>query len=857
MMKRIEPLMHLILRIAVLIAIWLGLGTSPKAADAWQSPNPGAPVTDLVIDAMEITQSVQDLNNSVPLVRGKRTFVRVYVHSTSGIHPTTATLKADTGLLSQTLLPIKPGGPLINVRPAYNRLLPSHAFLFELPLWATIFDELTLTATVNPDLRWHPHSPEEFSYANNSITKIVSFDPVPKLHLVIADQPYTFNNQTFTVRPYDRWKTLDWISRVYPLSNVKAYFRTLPILQAQRKLDQNNNWVLIYPSCSWLNLYMAYNRAAIFGNPFIPNTATFLGIAADNVGFMRGCAPINGMLTNTGYTRVASGPVGNDDWGWDFDGSYADWYGGHEVGHAWNQRHVRGGPGYVKDGCGGEAKAVKHYLNGSISPTGDIFDPTAIVGFDTLRLAQGINPILGPYWSDVMTYCDYQWMSKTTYMALKNMFTAYLPQTMEDTSYRPNAQEAAQETLAVFGELDPSGGEVSMLPVFVISSQAELTPPEPGPYAIVLYGAGGDELRRYPFTPGSLEGGPAPFEGNEGEVAYIALLLANIREIASLELEGPGGVLYQVEAGLNLPAVQVTSPNGSEIFGEEPITVSWTASDEDGDPLIFNVDYSADNGNSWEPVAQFITETQVTVEQVNLPASDMALFRVSASDGIHTSVDQSDGIFFIPNHPPTGEILAPGTDTIIASDQTITFQAQVYDDDLGALDEDNLQWQSDRDGYLGNGSVLSIASLSQGLHEINLVADDGQGQTIVDQVIVTVVSTPNDLPPQPNALVAGPDLVFLSPTAGVSSATLYLDNQNLGASVAWNVTSDQGWVNLSAYSGVAPQEITVSTSLTGRDFGTHKALLTFADPDGVYDPVYIVVVVTIPRYDLFLPIMVR
>ena len=51
---------------------------------------------------------------------------------------------------------------------------------------------------------------------------------MPKLHLVIVDQPYTLNNQTYTVRPFDRWKALEWISRVYPLSQVKVYFRTLP-----------------------------------------------------------------------------------------------------------------------------------------------------------------------------------------------------------------------------------------------------------------------------------------------------------------------------------------------------------------------------------------------------------------------------------------------------------------------------------------------------------------------------------------------------------------------------------------------------------------------------------------------------
>jgi hypothetical protein len=79
----------------------------------------------------------------------------------------------------------------------------------------------------------------------------------------------------------------------------------------------------------------------------------------------------------------------------------------------------------------------------------------------------------------------------------------------------------------------------------------------------------------------------------------------------------------------------------------------------------------------------------------------------------------------------------------------------------------------------------------------------------------------------------------------------------MGNPLSWNVTSSQVWVQLSANSGMAPQDITVSTSLTGRDFGTHKALLTFSDPGGLYDPVFVVVVVTIPGYNQFLPLAVR
>ena len=173
-------------------------------------------------DAIEITQSMQDLNNSVSLVGGKRTFVRFYVHSTNGIYPVTATLQASSGALSQTLLPIAPGGPLIKVRPSYNRVVPSHAFLFELPLWTTFMGEITLTAQVNPDLRWRPRNPEETSYANKTLIRTATFDPVPTLHLVIANQPYTFNNVTYTASPYHRRKAAEWLSRVYPLSQVKV-----------------------------------------------------------------------------------------------------------------------------------------------------------------------------------------------------------------------------------------------------------------------------------------------------------------------------------------------------------------------------------------------------------------------------------------------------------------------------------------------------------------------------------------------------------------------------------------------------------------------------------------------------------
>ena len=121
MHQHISRLFFFLIGFAALLTAGLWQQMSPDHAVAGRREKVNAPVTDLVADSIEIIQSMQDLNNSVPLVEAKRTFVRFYVHSTNGVYPATAILTAESEVLSQTLLPISPGGPLINVRPTYNR----------------------------------------------------------------------------------------------------------------------------------------------------------------------------------------------------------------------------------------------------------------------------------------------------------------------------------------------------------------------------------------------------------------------------------------------------------------------------------------------------------------------------------------------------------------------------------------------------------------------------------------------------------------------------------------------------------------------------------------------------------------
>ncbi len=339
-----------------------------------------------------------------------------------------------------------------------------------------------------------------------------------------------------------------------------------------------------------------------------------------------------------------------------------------------------------------------------------------------------------------------QWLSDFTYEALLSRFQ------VGPTALAADLRALNQtDRLLVMGTIDPATNQVTLEPLFVIPNAGEVEPPIPGEYAIVLRDASGGVLARYPFTPEAIEGGPAPVQiapeqEREVELLQISELVSYVNGTTRVDIEGPGGqVLTTVTAGANLPTVTVLSPNGGETLGGDTIPVSWTASDLDGDPLTFNMQYSPDNGASWEMVAQNLTQTSIELPAINFVAGAQARLRVWASDGIHTASDESDGPFTVPNHVPMVEITQPAGDVTIAISQTLGLEATAYDVDTGTMPDEQIQWSSDRDGPLGNGAQLSVAALSVGTHTITVRADDGQGGVATDSVRVTVLESP--LPP--------------------------------------------------------------------------------------------------------------
>jgi hypothetical protein len=772
---------------------------------------------DLVADELEVTQAIQDLNNTVRLVAGKRTFVRFHVHSTTGSHHAYAELEVRRGDDKVRLRPINPSQH-IGVIPKPDRSVLNDAFLFELPSNYTN-GYVVLRAEVNPATNWGTRIPEPDYFNNASNFLSISFERVPPVEIKLYRVGLGSNSNRVYPNQYHLDKIVDWLRSAYPLSTLNVKYRTMDYRGRRR-----------VPKCYQVNNQLTSLRQL---EGLLFSDIRYYGVIDDEGRGRRGaCA--SGV--------VASGWAGSDSEKWDYDGTYADWLAGHELGHTYGRDHtVCRGDEAKKENGGADPNYPSTHVQGRISPVLD--GNGAIYGFNI-----GTTDIYTPDWKDVMTYCPNRWISDYTYHKLMDYFQDNLGDAAASTRVLQTTQHRT-DRLLVFGSIDLLNHEVELQPLFVLSDAVEQQERVPGDYAIVLRDTNGNRLANYPFTPR---------EVTDVTVLQIAEMVPYVAGTTTVDIEGPGGRwMARVHAGVAPPSVNVTAPNGGETLSQDSVQVTWTSNDPDGDVLVFNVEYSPDNGATWEMVAQNVTDNQVEIDAINIIASEQARFRVWATDGIHTASDETDASFRVPNHVPTVEIREPTGDLTVVAGETLGLVGYTYDIDSGTMDANQLTWISSIDGVFGNGDQWSVADLSVGTHIITFRADDGDGEVVSDSIKVTVVADPTLAPPVSDKLLAGPELLSLDTILGQTSARLSIDNQNSGNSITWNATSAVSWLTLSATTGTTPGAVTVSVDEENMPRGTTTTTVTLTSPAAPGEEQTIRVVARRAGYRLFLPIIAQ
>jgi hypothetical protein len=460
------------------------------------------------------------------------------------------------------------------------------------------------------------------------------------------------------------------------------------------------------------------------------------------------CAVISGRALDMPSNGAASFSQVKNSWGLDVtDETVA-----HEVGHALGLPHTGVGAPAAQSPPGCWATAV---ADGPDWPYADneLHGPLRLeVGFDVQK-----KKVLDPTkYFELESYCYPRWSTPERLARITDALdvnksnplanirspqpvTMFEPERALNGKAGMGAASGQYQYWNVSGLIGTSG--MAFDPLFVMTSDTAADYPGQGTYKLEVQDSTSAALFDRSFTPmkGVVEDGPSD-PGSSTPLTFAE----NIPVIAGagrIVLKDPVGiVLGTVTLGGAAPVVTITSPSaGFTAVGDQ--TVSWTVEDTDSTAFTSRVLYSSDNGLHWAGLGE-VSGTSMAVSFDNLGGSNgQSLIRVLVSDGVNTGGATSLN-FSVPRKPPQFvQIDSPEPGDAQAAADPVALVGYAYDPDDGMLDGAALQWTSDIQGAIGQGSSLSV-TLKPGTHHITLKATDSDGNSATATTSVLIGGAP-------------------------------------------------------------------------------------------------------------------
>jgi YVTN family beta-propeller protein len=810
------------------------VGQIPAGVATYNSPLPPPLPPNVEVTAMETTQGIQDRANSVTLIAGRRTFVRVHVRAVGPAVPNVTmslfgvgvrcTLTSCEGRPLGALVPVNASGTSLTVKPDPKRQTIDDSFLFELP-WSWT-DQAPLHLYAVPQVG---AGPPPATCRTDAPLRATGFDVPTTLKVQFVRLSYLHSGTTHTATIQERDRSASWMRRTFPVSNLvigpdnlvvdgglaSRVDRSHSDCQAMAAADRSFCALdYIVPILSSLNVLagMAGNADAAYA--LIPQKTN--GVCAAPPSGPMPCFTRGACCTN----QIGGGPSNDVD------------YATHEIGHLLGRGHPDPGSSI----CGHSADDPTYpYLLALIHPV--LYDAqTGFAGFDggdaslTPPVARSfLGDFNGPY--DIMSYCGPEWISDYTYRAVYSALRSLNAATEREARggrqaagarARPREENAAQlgDWLTVFGSIRSDPAVPVQLRVRRVDRVFDVPPREPGSHHIRLIGGGGATLADYAFTPDPLgDAGAALAFG------HVIPWVAGTTEVRIVDASSGERVLATRAVSANPPVFAGVALQGPPDPVTGAVTVQWSVSDPDGGTLTYDVFFTRDGGASLQALALGLEGTTAGFDTSDL-GGGTAQIRVMATDGVQSAfLDTAP--FTLPNKPPRTRISTPALGATVHQGQLVNLEGEATDAQDGVVPGSGLAW-SVPGRSLGSGARASVSDLPVGAHTVTLTATNSLGLSATDTVVV-VVKGPAD--PRRPVLTADPGRIgwhVAEGTSDLQTAALEIGNRG-GGNLDFTTQSNAAWLTLSATAGTAPATLTLTADPTGLPAGsTSETVVTVA-----------------------------
>ena len=734
-------------------------------------PPPSPPELDLYPTAIEVTQGIQDLvarlwnpptdaplgyNGAVPLVAGKATLVRLYGRAANvgaavaGVPAELWGYRADNGAKLPGS-PLQPVNGAITLDPSQGidaqRTCVNGAWLFALPPSWTQAGAIRLHAMVNPG-QSVAECDSCYNTGNRLNVPYVAFAATPDLHLYpfwacvrrSPGDPPGRCDVVSPLAPFDLLNSRDsLLPLVLPVANIDLHFPANPVIRING--DFASGGAMTAPRASALLGEVAYRRYADHvGGIFLcydtlPGSGPGCFTMAENHVYL-GLFPIpdwRGLARADRYAAVSAFDPARID----FSSSIAAEEVSHAIEFNWHT---------PSENCDqnpmSPSQSYPHYQK----PDGTPYPRSSIGtwGFDP-RTPYTQASLKDPDTTfDYMSYCEPAWSSPYTFRALHKVLSTGFTLGHDDQSIReelfadaPTVERVTANYVLVAGTI-AGDDQAALDPIyqFTLPAGGIDAVSGSGPYQIQVRSVAGDLLaeRRFELSA-ALAGVAAEAEG------YFAELLPYPAGAAEVRIVHNGQVLAIRSASAHAPQVQLLAPAGGEQWPATGVaTIAWTGSDGDGDEVFYTVQYSLDNGLSWQTLAEQLTSTTLEVDLARLAGATQARVRVLASDGLNTAMAQTASTFRVANKRPSAAILAPQAGATVAAYQPLLVQGMATDPEDGPLPAAQLSWLLDAKINLGRGPQIQVDHLTVGPHQLALRAEDSAGAPVTATVAFTATT---------------------------------------------------------------------------------------------------------------------